>query len=231
MLVIDPTHKDGDRLSEKLRELRKDKGLIGGEETDLPPAGGAGLDRGRRKAMPGTMRGDEVDPVLPQLRAVQGGRPGEGQRAAAAVGDASSRSISRSMQSGRVKLAQGDTVRITANGWDVTGKHRIDNGRIDEIAGFTPGGEPVLSNGWVLAKDFAHIKHGLVSTSPASQSKTFDIVLAAMNRASLGAMGAAQGYVTVSRGRERGMIFTDMTARGIARGDPAAGRAASRRPN
>ena len=67
-----------------------------------------------------------------------------------------------------------------------TGKHRIDNGRIDTIAGFTPGGDIVLSNGWVLGKDFAHLKHGLVQTSPATQSKTDDIVLAAMNQASLG---------------------------------------------
>ena len=69
----------------------------------------------------------------------------------------------------------------------------------------------MLSNGWVLDRSGGlHLKHGLVSTSHAAQSKTHDIVLAAMNRSSLGAMGAEQGYVTVSRGRERGMIFTDM---------------------
>ncbi len=32
VLVIDPTHKDGDILTEKLRKVRKDKGLIVGEE-------------------------------------------------------------------------------------------------------------------------------------------------------------------------------------------------------
>ena len=114
-------------------------------------------------------------------------------------------------------------MRITANGRDVTGKHRVDNGRIDAIRGFTPGGGMVLSNGWVLPKDFGHLKHGLVQTSPPTQSKTDDIVLAAMNRASLGAMGAEQGYVTVSRGRERGMIFTDLTRdellKAVAHGD------------
>ena len=31
-----------------------------------------------------------------------------------------------------------------------------------------------------------------------------------MNAASLGAMSAEQGYVTISRGRERGMIFTNL---------------------
>jgi hypothetical protein len=107
-------------------------------------------------------------------------------------------------------LAQGDTVRITANGRDLTGEHRIDNGRIDTIRGFSSEGNPILSNGWVIAKDFAHLRHGLVSTSPASQSRTVDIVLTAMNRASAGAIGAAQAYVSASRGRERGMVFSDM---------------------
>ena len=94
----------------------------------------------------------------------------------------------------------------------------IDNGRIDAIKAFTPEGDIVLSNGWVVGKDFAHIKHGLVQTSPATQSKTDDIVLAAMNKASLGAMSAEQGYVTVSRGRERGMIFTDLPREELLRG-------------
>ena len=51
----------------------------------------------------------------------------------------------------------------------------------------------------------------------AVQSKTDDIVLTAMNRASLGAIGAEQAYVTASRGRERGMIFTDMTREELLR--------------
>jgi hypothetical protein len=68
----------------------------------------------------------------------------------------------------------------------------------------------VLANGWVLDKGFGHWKHGLVTTSHAAQSKMQDIVLAAMNKASLGAIGAEQAYVTISRGRERGMVFTDL---------------------
>ena len=56
-------------------------------------------------------------------------------------------------------------------------------------------GQIVLSNGWEIGKNFGHIKHGLVQTSPATQSKTEDIVLAAMNRASLGAMSASKAYV------------------------------------
>jgi hypothetical protein len=220
-LVVNPTHKDGDALTEKLRAVRKAKGLIGQEErsfprlvplnwtdaekTDAGRYGGDEVIQFFRNS--GTFRaGDRVKasallPLLPKVK--------PGHFAVYAEGE--------------VNLAAGDTIRITTNGRDVTGKHRIDNGRIDDIKGFTRGGDIVLSNGWVLGKDFAHLKHGLVQTSHATQSRTDDIVLAAMNRAALGAMSAEQGYVTVSRGRERGMIFTDLPRdellAAIARGD------------
>ena len=221
VLVIDPTHKDGELLTEKLREVRKAKGLITGEEATfarLTPLGWTDAEKGDASRYGGDeviqffrnsgrfKAGDRVKardllPLLPKVKA----------RNFAVFGEST------------VHFAVGDTVRITGNGWDVTKKHRVDNGRIDEIKGFTRGGDIVLSNGWVVGKDFGHIKNGLVQTSPATQSKTDDIVLAAMNKASLGAMSAEQGYVTVSRGRERGMIFTDLRREellhAIARGD------------
>jgi hypothetical protein len=221
VLVIDPTHKDGELLTEKLREVRKEKGLITGEEIAFPrltPLGWTDAEKGDASRYGGDeiiqfyrnsgrfKAGDRVKardllPLLPKVK----------PRNFAVFGEST------------VHFAVGDTVRITGNGWDVTRKHRVDNGRIDEIKGFTPKGDMVLSNGWVVSKDFGHLKNGLVQTSPATQSKTDDIVLAAMNKASLGAMSAEQGYVTVSRGRERGMIFTDLPSEellhAIARGD------------
>jgi conjugative relaxase-like TrwC/TraI family protein len=221
VLVVDPTHKDGDILNEKLRNVRKDRGLIVGEEkpfTRLTALGWTDAERsdasryggdetiqffrnsGRFKAGD-RVKASDLLPLLPQLKPEHFAVYGEGQ----------------------VNFAVGDTVRITGNGWDVTKKHRVDNGRIDEIKSFTPKGDIVLSNGWVIGKDFGHFKHGLVQTSPATQSKTDDIVLASMNSNSLGAMSAEQGYVTVSRGRERGMIFTNLSRdellKAIARAD------------
>jgi hypothetical protein len=61
-------------------------------------------------------------------------------------------------RAGEVKLAKGDVIRITNNGRDVTGVHRVDNGRIDTVAGFTKSGGIRLSNGWELDKSFAHWK-------------------------------------------------------------------------
>ena len=62
----------------------------------------------------------------------------------------------------------------------------IDNGRDRRHQRLHPKWRSVLVNGWVIHKDFGHIKHGLVQTSQATQSKTDDIVLAAMNQARWG---------------------------------------------
>lgn len=221
VLVIDPTHRDGDLLTEKLRAVRKDKGLIGAEEHSFPrlvPLSWTDAE----KADPGRYGGAETVQFFRNT-----GRFRAGDRVTAAELlpelDKLKPGHFAVYREATIALAAGDTVRITANGRDTTGKHRVDNGRIDTVRGFTPDGAIVLANGWILGKDFAHIKHGLVQTSHATQSRTDDVVLAAMNRAALGAMSAEQAYVTVSRGRERGMIFTDLPRdellAAVARGD------------
>jgi hypothetical protein len=221
VLVIDPTHKDGDLLTEELRAVRKAKRLITGEETTFPSLKPLGWTDAE-KADAGRYSGDET---IQFFRNSGRFRAGDRVKAADLLPDLPKVKPGNFavFAETTVNFAVGDTVRITGNGWDVTKKHRVDNGRIDEIKAFTSKGDIVLSNGWVVGKDFGHIKHGLVQTSPATQSKTDDIVLAAMNKASLGAMGAEQGYVTASRGRERGMIFTDLPREellhAIARGD------------
>jgi conjugative relaxase-like TrwC/TraI family protein len=208
ILVIDPTHKDGDALSEKLRAVRREKGLVVGDERAFPQLVALGWTPAQQGDA-GQYAGDEVIQFFRKS-----GRFKAGQRVAAAELLPELASVNPACfavyRAGEVRLAVGDKIRVTANGRDVTGEHRLDNGRIDTIRGFTPKGDMVLANGWVMAKDFAHLKHGLVSTSPASQSKTHDVVLGQFNQASLAAMSAEQWYVTISRGRECGMMFTDM---------------------
>ena len=221
VLVVDPTHKDGDALTEKLRAVRKDKGLIAGEEKTFPRLVALNWTEAE-KADPGRYGGDEVLQFFRNSGRFKAGDRVKASELLPQLGKVKAQHLGVFKESA-IDLAVGDTVRITSNGRDVTGKHRVDNGRIDQVKAFTPGGDLVLSNGWVIGKDFAHIKHGLVQTSHSTQSKTDDIVLAAMNRASLGAMSAEQGYVTISRGRERGMVFTDMgkdeLLAALARGD------------
>jgi conjugative relaxase-like TrwC/TraI family protein len=208
VIVIDPTHQDGDRLTEALRDVRKAKGLIVGEEktfTRLVPLHFTDAQKGDAKQY----SGDEVVQFFRKTGQFKAGQRVKASEMLPELGKVKAKHFAV-FQESTVDLAVGDTIRITSNGRDVTGKHRVDNGRIDKVKGFTPQGGIVLANGWEIGASFGHVTHGLVQTSPASQSKTEDIVLAAFNRASLGAMSARQAYVTISRGRERGMIFTDL---------------------
>jgi hypothetical protein len=61
----------------------------------------------------------------------------------------------------------------------------------------------------VIGKDFGHIAHGYVVTSHASQGKTVDRVLIGQSYLSLPASDRQQLYVSVSRGREQALLFTD----------------------
>ncbi len=208
VIVVDPTHKDGDALANQLRALRKAEGLIDRQDrafVRLMPLSWTDAEKAdvRRYA------GQEVVQFFRHSGPFKAGQRVSAAELLPQLARVKPEHFQVFAEQG-IRLAKGDTIRLTAGGKTKEGK-RVDNGRIDDIAGFTATGDVVLSNGWVLDKTFAHWKNGLVTTSMAAQSKTQDIVLAAMNRASLGAMSAEQGYVTVSRGRERGMVFTDLT--------------------
>jgi hypothetical protein len=88
-------------------------------------------------------------------------------------------------------------------------KFRVNNGALQEVAGFTRSGGIKLANGAVLPKDYGGIAHGYVVTSHASQGKTVDVSLVALGRESSAAASREQAYVSFSRGREALRIYTD----------------------
>ena len=84
------------------------------------------------------------------------------------------------------------------------GEHTLKNGKMHTIAGFTPGGNIRLDNGWLVSKDAGHFRHGFVETSIGSQGRTVQRVLLGMSAASTGAMNQEQMYVSLaSRGTEQ----------------------------
>ena len=76
-----------------------------------------------------------------------------------------------------VQLATGDLIRITQN---MNSKprtrnadpHRLSNGSLYRVAGFTRSGDLRLENGWVIDKEAGFVAPGYVSTSYGSQGKT-----------------------------------------------------------
>ena len=105
-----------------------------------------------------------------------------------------------------VKLAEGDVLRFTANGMSLDG-HQIRNGSRYRIAGFSDAGIR-LDNGWLVANDFGHFKHG-IETSLGSQSKTVKRAILDESSQNFGAVNAQQKYVSISRAKYKVSSYTD----------------------
>jgi hypothetical protein len=112
-----------------------------------------------------------------------------------------------------IALAKGDKLRITRNGLDAAGK-RLNNGQELTVTGTDKKGRISLQNkksktAYALAPEFGHIAYGYCMTSHASQGKTVDEVLIYQPEGTFPATDLKQFYVSVSRGRERARIYTD----------------------
>src|SRR5437660_364972 len=92
---------------------------------------------------------------------------------------------------------------------DDVGKHRLSNGSLLTVQGFTKRGDIIVNHAWVIDRDFGHLTHGYVVTSHASQGLTVDKVFIGMSSESFPATYQRTAYVAVTRGREQAQIFTD----------------------
>jgi conjugative relaxase-like TrwC/TraI family protein len=208
MLVVAPTHAEGGEITAEIRERLKERGRIASEGQQfgvLVPLGWTEAERGDMERYEGT----EVMVFHRNSGTFKAGdrknwkdwKPGDRFAKAAHFQVYAPASI---------EITRGDRVRITGNGVTKDKKHKLNNGTIYSVGGFTKDGDLVLDNGWVVAKDYGHIAHGYVTTSHASQGKTVDRVLISMGSESVPAINAEQFYVSVSRGRERATIYSDL---------------------
>src|SRR5690606_21570501 len=84
-----------------------------------------------------------------------------------------------------LSLAVGDRIRVTAGGTTKDGKHRLSNGALFTVEGFTVQGDIKINDGWVIDREFGHITHGYVTTSHASQGATVNKVFVAIDSESM----------------------------------------------
>lgn len=108
----------------------------------------------------------------------------------------------------RLMLAAGDRVRVTAGGKTKDGR-KFSNGSLFTVHGFNRRGDMIVEGGRVIDKDFGHLTHGYVVTSHASEGATVDEVIVGISSQSLPATNQRTGYVALTRGREKAMVFTD----------------------
>ena len=213
-LVVSPTHREGEAITERIRSDLKRLGRLGSDERAVAVLTPAHLTRAERAdAAVSLSPGD----VLVYHRDRGGHRRGE--RVVVGTGPlppAAEADCFTAYRPAQVRLAAGDVVRVTANGKTADGRHRLNNGATYAVAGFTATGEVRLDNGWVVPQSFPFLSLGYVSTSHASQGKSVRHVLVGQSAASAGAGSAQQWYVSASRGKQSLTVYTDEKARLLA---------------
>lgn len=207
VLIVCPTHAEGDKITQQVRKELKGQGMIDSSErefTRLVPTQWTEAERGDRRQYMG-------DEVLQFHRNSGDFKAGE-RIAAAEAFDAMRPPRPGNFAAFRkeaIALAKGDLIRVTANGKSKDGRHKLNNGAVYTCAGFTPGGDIALSNGWVLDKNFGTFDFAYVTTAQASQGRTVDHVIVCQTGESFPASSREGFYVAVSRGRKSATIYTD----------------------
>lgn len=228
VLVVSPTHKEGEEITNYIREQLREAGIIDKREqqktvlrsqsfTEAEKTYTGNFDQGQiiqfTQNAKGFTRGETLTVIAPHDKNHLLVARNNGEHVPLPLHHAKRFEVYCSEQ---ILLAKGDTIRITQNSFTketdhtITKRHRLNNGAEYQIKSIKKSGEIVLTNHWILPKDFAHIKHGYVSTSHASQGKTVDKVLIGQSSQSFGkASYIEQFYVSVSRGKQDVSIYTN----------------------
>lgn len=204
-LVVSPTHKEADAITLSIRSELKARGLLGKEEHELQVLTNKNLTEAERTDARNFADGD----VMVFHQNAKGFTKGD----RVPVGDdkppLAEAARFQLYRSNHLSLAEGDRIRITKNGKTLGGGHALHNGDLYTVSRFDDHGNLVLSNGWTVAKDYEHMTYGYVVTSHASQGQTVKKVIIGQSYASMPAASREQFYVSVSRGQESAVIYTD----------------------
>jgi conjugative relaxase-like TrwC/TraI family protein len=182
-LIVAPTHAEGNALTHEVRARLKAEGMLAKEEVALP-----------------TLR--NLNYTKAELETARETKPENVILTRYGAYEPETR-----------MLSVGDKIRFTANGQTLDKKHRLNNGSVYTVEGFTSSGNIKLNNGWIVDKNHKHWTHGYTNTTYASQGKGEQQVFVSMPTPTLGAVNGAAGYVAATRGKEKVTIYSnDKTA-------------------
>jgi hypothetical protein len=219
VLVISPTHSEGEKITTAIRRELKGIGNLGAEERTLTQIVNQNWTEPEKSRAAAYEMGMVVE--------FKKGADGFARHERASVVDVDAREgtvrvLRNNFETHKLPLEStesfdvyrkaelpvsvGERLRITQNG-TVDG-HRFDNGNTVKVKALKADGL-LLENGARLPADFGHLAHGYVSTADAAQSKTVDSVLIGIGGDSMDATDMRRMYVAVSRARHEARIFTD----------------------
>ncbi len=219
VLVISPTHAEGSAVTQRIRRTLKEKNVLGQEEhlftvfknrqlteaeKQLPECYNAGDVLAFHQHSKNVKAGSRLTVADANERGIFA-KDKEGREVTLALCDAKKFTVYEPRPLG---MAEGDRLRITANGKDMEGKY-LFNGSVFQVKEISEDGHILLSNGSTLPPDFGHFTHGYVSTSHGAQGKTADQIIISQSSATFQTSSMEQFYVAVSRGRHGVSIYTD----------------------
>lgn len=225
-LVVSPTHKQGDEVTVAIRKRLRELGRIGQQEVAVTRLVNLNFTEAQRE----DWRNYKPMQVIQFNQNAIGFKRGSKW----SVQEITASDISLRDECGNLArlplhqadrfdvfvkktfgLSSGDSLRITRNGADISGK-RLNNGQKLEMTGIDENGHIQArspDNGaiYTLPQNYGHIAHAYCMTSHASQGKTVDEVFIYQPAATFAATNQKQFYVSVSRGRDAVHLYTDDT--------------------
>lgn len=223
-LIISPTHKQGEEVTNLVREKLKQQEMIGKREISAKKLSNLNMTEAEKSDYRQYQKG-QVLQFNQNMKGVKRGsqwivenanetnlfiRNSENKETIIPVSSSKNFDV---FEEKEIILAKGDKVRITRNGFDRNEK-RLNNGDNLEVKSVSKKNGIILINPksqhiYELDKDFGHIDHAHCITSYAAQGKTVDEVFIHQPAATFVATDAKQFYVSVSRGRDDVHIYTD----------------------
>ena len=230
ILIISPTHLEGNRISAKIRQSLKQRGVIAQEDTQVTSLRRLNLTDAEKTDAVNYSKGMKVQ-FHHKAKNEDGAFFEQGERFTVNSVNKRQNTIELTRKNGKIvtlptehtkrfsvyqpyqlALADGDTIRATQVGhaFDAKGKrHKLPNGNRYIVQSVSDAGDITLSNGWVIDRNFNHIARGYVATSHAAQGKTTTKVFLSQTQMSATVASLEQFYVSVSRGKKSIEIFTD----------------------
>jgi len=204
-LVVSPTHAEAARITGAIRQALKAEGQLSDERTTAAwtPAN-----------LTAAQKADPTNYEPGDLIQFHQNAPGHKKGSRLVVGEGQKLPLDYAdrfevYRPSKLQIAVGDRIRVTAGGKTKDGKHRLANGALFTVQGFTGRGDAIVDHGWVVGKDWGHLALGYAVTSHASQGSTVDKVFIGQSSESFPASNMRQFYVSVSRGKQQAVVFTD----------------------
>ncbi len=221
-LVVSPTHAEGGKVTEAIRDALRQSGQLKGERSftryhDLqwenadkkrPELYREGLIVQFHQNARGIQRGERFEILRHTEAGEVWAKSSDGRQVALPLGQAERFQV---FEARIIEVGKGERIKITRNGASLNGR-RLHNGDLLTVKELRKNGNILLANGVELDAEHGHLTHGYCQTSHSSQSRSVKHVLVAQSEKSFIASSREQFYVSVSRGKESLRIFTDNLA-------------------